>query len=218
MKLIREEINEAQYIVEQEDNGKKSHKIKGIFMQANIKNRNGRVYPMEVLEKEVNRYNKEFIERKRAFGELGHPDGPTVNLERVSHIITELKGDGKGNYIGEAKITDTPYGKIVKSLIDEGAQLGVSSRGMGSLENKGGTNYVKSDFYLATAADIVADPSAPQAFVNCVMEGKEWVWDNGIIKEQDVSEIKEQIERETRERKAVAEAVAFDRFLQKLTK
>jgi len=218
MKLIREEINEAQYIVEADDNGKKSHKIKGIFMQANIKNRNGRVYPQEVLEKEVNRYNKEFVQRKRAFGELGHPDGPTVNLERVSHIITKLEGDSKGNYIGEAKITDTPYGKIVKSLIDEGAQLGVSSRGMGSLENKGGTNYVKSDFYLATAADIVADPSAPQAFVNGVMEGKEWVWDNGIIKEQDVFEIKKQIERETRERKAVAEAVAFDRFLQKLTK
>jgi hypothetical protein len=217
MKLIREEINEAQYIVE-EDNGKKSHKIKGIFMQANIKNRNGRVYPMEVLEKEVKRYNKEFVERKRAFGELGHPDGPTVNLERVSHIITKLEGDSKGNYIGEAKITDTPYGKIVKSLIDEGAQLGVSSRGMGSLENKGGTNYVKSDFYLATAADIVADPSAPQAFVNGVMEGKEWIWDNGIIKEQDVSEIKEQIERETRERQAKAEAHAFESFMRKLTK
>jgi len=217
MKLIREEINEAQYIVE-EDNGKKSHKIKGIFMQANIKNRNGRVYPMEVLEKEVKRYNKEFVQRKRAFGELGHPDGPTVNLERVSHLITKLDGDGKGNYVGEAKITDTPYGKIVKSLIDEGAQLGVSSRGMGSLENKGGTNYVKSDFYLATAADIVADPSAPQAFVNGVMEGKEWIWDNGIIKEQDVSEIKEQIERETRERQAKAEAHAFESFMRKLTK
>ena len=217
MKLIREEINEAQYIIE-EDNGKKAHKIKGIFMQANIKNRNGRVYPQEVLEKEVNRYNKEFIERKRAFGELGHPDGPTVNLERVSHLITELKGDGKGNYIGEAKITDTPYGKIVKSLIDEGAQLGVSSRGMGSLENRGGTNYVKSDFYLATAADIVADPSAPQAFVNGVMEGKEWVWDNGIIKEQDVSEIQEQLERETRQRKAKAEAHAFENFMKKLVK
>ena len=217
MKLIREEINEAQYIVE-EDNGKKAHKIKGIFMQANIKNRNGRVYPQEVLEKEVNRYNKEFIERKRAFGKLGHPDGPTVNLERVSHLITELKGDGKGNYIGEAKITDTPYGKIVKSLIDEGAQLGVSSRGMGSLENRGGTNYVKSDFYLATAADIVADPSAPQAFVNGVMEGKEWVWDNGIIKEQDVSEIQEQLERETRQRKAKAEAHAFENFMKKLVK
>ena len=218
MKLIREEINEAQYIVEADDNGKKSHKIKGIFMQANIKNRNGRVYPQEVLEKEVNRYNKEFVQRKRAFGELGHPDGPTVNLERVSHIITKLEGDSKGNYIGEAKITDTPYGKIVKSLIDEGAQLGVSSRGMGSLENKGGTNYVKSDFYLATAADIVADPSAPQAFVNGVMEGKEWIWDNGIIKEQDVSEIQEQIERETRQRKAAAEANAFESFMKKLTK
>lgn len=218
MKLIREEINEAQYIVEADETGKKSHKIKGIFMQANIKNRNGRVYPQEVLEKEVKRYNKEFVERKRAFGELGHPDGPTVNLERVSHLITKLEGDNKGNYIGEAKITDTPYGKIVKSLIDEGAQLGVSSRGMGSLENKGGTNYVKSDFYLATAADIVADPSAPQAFVNGVMEGKEWVWDNGIIKEQDVSEIKEQIERETRERQAKAEAYAFESFMRKLTK
>ena len=217
MKLIREEINEAQYIIE-EDNGKKSHKIKGIFMQANIKNRNGRVYPQEVLEKEVNRYNKEFIERKRAFGELGHPDGPTVNLERVSHLITKLEGDGKGNYIGEAKITDTPYGKIVKSLIDEGAQLGVSSRGMGSLENRGGTNYVKSDFYLATAADIVAYPSAPQAFVNGVMEGKEWIWDNGIIKEQDVSEIQEQLERETRQRKAKAEAHAFENFMKKLVK
>ena len=217
MKLIREEINEAQYIIE-EDNGKKAHKIKGIFMQANIKNRNGRVYPQEVLEKEVNRYNKEFIERKRAFGELGHPDGPTVNLERVSHLITKLEGDGKGNYIGEAKITDTPYGKIVKSLIDEGAQLGVSSRGMGSLENRGGTNYVKSDFYLATAADIVADPSAPQAFVNGVMEGKEWIWDNGIIKEQNVSEIHEQIERETRQRKAKAEAHAFENFMKKLVK
>ena len=217
MKLIREEINEAQYIIE-EDNGKKAHKIKGIFMQANIKNRNGRVYPQEVLENEVKRYNKEFIDRKRAFGELGHPDGPTVNLERVSHLITKLEGDGKGNYIGEAKITDTPYGKIVKSLIDEGAQLGVSSRGMGSLENRGGTNYVKSDFYLATAADIVADPSAPQAFVNGVMEGKEWIWDNGIIKEQDVSEIQEQLERETRQRKAKAEAHAFENFMKKLVK
>ena len=218
MKLIREEINQAEYIIEADNNGKKSHKIKGIFMQANIKNRNGRVYPQEVLEKEVNRYNKEFVEKKRAFGELGHPDGPTVNLERVSHIITKLEGDNKGNYIGEAKITDTPYGKIVKSLIDEGAQLGVSSRGMGSLENKGGTNYVKSDFYLATAADIVADPSAPQAFVNGVMEGKEWVWDNGIIKEQDVSEIQDQINRARRDEIAKAQTAAFNNFMQKLTK
>ena len=218
MKLIREEINDCQYIVEDKGDGSKKHYIRGIFMQANIKNRNGRVYPMEVLDKEVGRYRKEFIDRKRAFGELGHPDGPTVNLERVSHLITSLEGDGKGNYIGEAKVTDTPYGKIVKSLIDEGAQLGVSSRGMGTLEKRGGTNYVKSDFYLATAADIVADPSAPQAFVNGVMEGKEWVWDNGIIKEQDVSEIQEQIERETRQRKAKAEAHAFESFMKKLQK
>ena len=218
MKLITEELTNVQLVAEADENGKKSHKIKGIFMQANIKNRNGRVYPQEILEKEVNRYRKEFIDKKRAFGELGHPDGPTVNLERVSHLITKLEGDGKGNYVGEAKVTDTPYGKIVKSLIDEGAQLGVSSRGMGSLENKGGTNYVKSDFYLATAADIVADPSAPQAFVNGVMEGKEWVWDNGIIKEQDVSEIQEQLERETRQRKAKAEAHAFENFMKKLVK
>jgi hypothetical protein len=218
MKLIREEINDCQYIVENEGDGGKKHYIRGVFMQANIKNRNGRVYPQEVLDKEVGRYRKEFIDRKRAFGELGHPDGPTVNLERVSHLITRLEPDNKGNYIGEAKITDTPYGKIVKSLIDEGAQLGVSSRGMGSLEKRGGTNYVKSDFYLATAADIVADPSAPQAFVNGVMEGKEWIWDNGIIKEQDVSEIQEQIERETRQRQAKVDASAFQNFMQKLTK
>ena len=218
MKLISESIEDVEYLFEEDTEGKKNYKIRGPFLQAEIKNRNGRVYPLSILEKEVGRYNKEFVQRKRAFGELGHPDGPTVNLERVSHLITKLEGDNKGNYIGEAKITDTPYGKIVKSLIDEGAQLGVSSRGMGSLENKGGTNYVKSDFYLATAADIVADPSAPQAFVNGVMEGKEWIWDNGIIKEQDVSEIQEQIERETRQRKAAAEANAFESFMKKLTK
>ena len=216
MKLIREEVSNAEYIVE-ETNGKKNYKIRGVFMQADMKNRNGRIYPMETLTKEVNRYNKEFVEEKRAFGELGHPDGPTVNLERVSHMITELKPEGK-NFIGEAKIMDTPYGKIVKNLIDEGAKLGVSSRGMGSLENKGGSNYVGRDFYLATAADIVADPSAPEAFVQGIMEGKEWVWDNGIIKEQDVSEIQEQLERETRQRKAKAEAHAFENFMKKLVK
>ena len=196
MKLIREEISDCEYIVEDKGDGAKKHFIRGIFMQANIKNRNGRVYPQDVLEKEVNRYRKEFIERKRAFGELGHPDGPTVNLERVSHLITRLEPDNKGNYIGEAKIT----------------------RGMGTLENKGGTNYVKSDFYLATAADIVADPSAPQAFVNGVMEGKEWIWDNGLLKEKEVSEIQEQIDRETRQRNAKVEANAFENFMQKLTK
>ena len=216
MKLITEEISNAEYIVEQK-NGKKNYSIKGIFMQSDVKNRNGRVYPKEILQKEVFRYNREFINKSRAFGELGHPDGPTVNLERVSHMIKALYPEG-ANFIGEARILDTPYGKIVKSLIDEGAKLGVSSRGMGTLANVGGANIVKDDFYLATAADIVADPSAPDAFVEGIMESKEWVWDNGIIKEQDVFEIKNQIERETRERKAVAEAVAFDRFLQKLTK
>ena len=218
MKLITEELTDVQLIAEADENGKKSHKIKGIFMQANIKNRNGRVYPMEVLENEVNRYRKEFINKKRAFGELGHPDGPTVNLERVSHLITSLEGDGKGNYIGEAKVTDTPYGKIVKSLIDEGAQLGVSSRGMGSLENKGGTNYVKSDFYLATAADIVADPSAPSAFVQGVMEGKEWVWDNGIVKEKDISEIQQEIEAARRHELAEKQTAAFEKFMRKVAK
>jgi len=218
MKLITEELTDVQLLSEADENGKKSHKIKGIFMQANIKNRNGRVYPMEVLENEVNRYRKEFINKKRAFGELGHPDGPTVNLERVSHIITSLEGDGKGNYVGEAKVTDTPYGKIVKSLIDEGAQLGVSSRGMGSLENKGGTNYVKSDFYLATAADIVADPSAPSAFVQGVMEGKEWVWDNGIVKEKDISEIQQEIEAARSFELAEKQTAAFEKFMRKVAK
>ena len=218
MKLITEELTDVQLIAEADENGKKSHKIKGIFMQANIKNRNGRVYPQEVLENEVNRYRKEFINKKRAFGELGHPDGPTVNLERVSHIITSLEGDGKGNYVGEAKVTDTPYGKIVKSLIDEGAQLGVSSRGMGSLENKGGTNYVKSDFYLATAADIVADPSAPSAFVQGLMEGKEWVWDNGIVKEKDISEIQQEIEAARSFELAEKQTAAFEKFMRKVAK
>tara|TARA_B100001287_G_C22515628_1_gene450366 strand:- start:45 stop:689 length:645 start_codon:yes stop_codon:yes gene_type:complete len=214
MKLIREEVSNAEYIVE-EANGKKNYKIRGIFMQADMKNRNGRIYPMETLTKEVNRYNKEFVEQKRAFGELGHPDGPTVNLERVSHMITDLKPEGK-NFIGEAKIMDTPYGKIVKNLIDEGAKLGVSSRGMGSLENKGGSNYVGRDFYLATAADIVADPSAPEAFVQGIMEGKEWVWDNGVIREVDIHEMKKTIERAKRIELAEKNASVFKSFLSKL--
>ena len=214
MKLIREEVSNAEYIVE-ETNGKKNYKIRGIFMQADMKNRNGRIYPMETLAKEVNRYNEQFVEQKRAFGELGHPDGPTVNLERVSHMITDLKPEGK-NFIGEAKIMDTPYGKIVKNLIDEGAKLGVSSRGMGSLENKGGSNYVGRDFYLATAADIVADPSAPDAFVQGIMEGKEWVWDNGVIREVDIHEMKKTIERAKRIELAEKNASVFKSFLSKL--
>ena len=214
MKLITETIEDVQILTE-EKNGKKDYKIKGVFMQADIKNRNGRIYPVETLAKEVRRYTKEFIEKKRAFGELGHPDGPTVNLERVSHMITSLKPEGK-NFIGEAKVMDTPYGKIVKNLIDEGAVLGVSSRGMGSIQQQGGRNLVGKDFYLATAADIVADPSAPDAFVEGIMEGKEWVWDNGVLKAKSVEEYKEEIERTKRSELAQVKAKVFENFLSKL--
>ena len=215
MKLITEEVQDAQYIVE-EVNGKKQYKIKGVFLQADIKNRNGRVYPKEILQKEVSRYNREFINKRRAFGELGHPDGPVVNLERVSHMITDLHPDGS-NFVGEAKVMDTPYGKIVKNLINEGAQLGVSSRGMGSLvRGRGGVNEVGRDFYLATAADIVADPSAPDAFVEGIMENKEWVWDNGVIKAQDIEEWKQYINEAKRLRLAEAKAEVFKKFIEKL--
>ena len=214
MKLISEEVQNAEYIVE-EKNGKKEHKIKGVFLQSEIKNRNGRVYPEAILAREVYRYNKEFINKNRAFGELGHPDGPTVNLDRVSHMVTKLYPDGK-NFMGEAKIVDTPMGRIVKSLIDEGAQLGVSSRGMGTLEQRNGANYVKNDFYLATAADIVADPSAPDAFVEGIMEGKEWVWDNGVLKEQDIDALKQEMIRARRGELAEAKASVFKSFLEKL--
>ena len=193
VKLISEAVEEVEYITEEKDDGGKNYKIRGIFMQADIKNRNGRVYPMEVLDEEVKKYNKNFIQQNRAFGELGHPDGPTVNLERVSHMITSLKPDGK-NFIGEAKIMDTPMGKIVKNLMDEGAKLGVSSRGMGSLKQKDGANVVSDDFYLATAADIVADPSAPNAFVEGIMEGKEWVWNNGALVEAHVADLKKKFD------------------------
>ena len=214
MKLISEEIQNAEYLVE-DNGGKKSYKIRGIFLQSDLKNRNGRVYPKQVLEQEVSRYNREFINKKRAFGELGHPDGPTVNLERVSHMITKLTPDGK-NFVGEAKIMDTPYGKIVKGLIDEGAQLGVSSRGMGSIIQRNGANYVKDDFYLATAADIVADPSAPDAFVEGIMESKEWVWDNGKLVERDIEAWKQQI-REAKQRKLdEVKLNVFESFLKKL--
>ena len=214
MKLISEEIQNAEYLVE-ETNGKKSYKIRGVFLQSDLKNRNGRVYPKDILNNEVERYNKEFINKKRAFGELGHPDGPTVNLERVSHMITKLSPDG-ANFVGEAKIMNTPYGKIVKGLIDEGAQLGVSSRGMGSLESRGGANYVKDDFYLATAADIVADPSAPDAFVEGIMENKEWVWDNGVLVEKDIEAWKKYVENAKRNAIAEAKADVFKKFLQNL--
>ena len=177
MKLITELNEEVKYVVEEVDGKKKNYFIEGVFMQGDIKNRNGRMYPKEVLAKEAARYNKEYIQKNKAYGELGHPQGPTINLERVSHMIKSLVPEGS-NFIGKAKILDTPYGNIVKSLIDEGAQLGVSSRGMGTLKEKqGGAQEVQSDFMLSTAADIVADPSAPEAFVNGVMEGVEWVYD-----------------------------------------
>ena len=216
LKLISEHVeHDTDYLIEQDDKGNKNYKIKGIFMQADIKNRNGRIYPMDVLQKEVKRYSKDYISQKRAFGELGHPEGPTVNLERASHLITNLYPDGK-NFIGEAKILSTPMGDIVKSLMDDGAKLGVSSRGMGSLDQKNGANYVRNDFYLATAADIVADPSAPNAFVEGIMEGKEWVWNNGLIREADVADIKETIEENHRTNNSAADALAFAKFLQKL--
>jgi hypothetical protein len=214
MKLITETIENIEVLTE-EKNGKKDYKIKGIFMQADIKNRNGRIYPVGTLAKEVKRYNEQFINKKRAFGELGHPDGPTVNLERVSHMITSLKPEGK-NFVGEAKIMDTPYGKIVKNLIDEGAQLGVSSRGMGSLQSGSQGNVVGKDFYLATAADIVADPSAPDAFVEGIMEGKEWVWDNGVLKSMEVEKYKEEIEKTKRAELAEKKASIFKHFLSKI--
>ena len=214
MKLITETIENLEFITEEKKNGK-DYKIRGIFLQGDIKNRNGRVYPVDVLHKEVNRYNKEFVEKTRGFGELGHPDGPTVNLERVSHMITSLKPEGK-NFIGEAKIMDTPYGKIVKNLIDEGAQLGVSSRGMGSLQSGSQGNVVGKDFYLATAADIVADPSAPDAFVEGIMEGKEWVWDNGVLKSMEVEKYKEEIEKTKRAELAEKKASIFKDFLNKI--
>ena len=216
MKLISEHFSDdVEYITEQADDGKKNYKLKGVFLQAEIKNRNGRVYPFEVLEKEVDRYNKEFINENRAYGELGHPEGPTVNLDKVSHMVTSLEPDGK-NFIGEAKVMSTPMGNIVKNIMDDGGKLAVSSRGMGSLEKKNDANYVKNDFYLATAADIVADPSAPNAFVDGIMEGKEWVWNNGLLQEQEVARIKDEMERNVRSRKANYQALAFAKFLKNL--
>jgi len=217
VKLISESIlQDVEYITEAKENGKKDYKIRGIFMQADIKNKNGRVYPMEILQKEVKRYNEEFINEKRAYGELGHPEGPTINLERASHMITALYPDGK-NFIGEAKILATPMGEIVKTLMDEGAKLGVSSRGMGSLEEKkDGASYVRNDFYLATAADIVSDPSAPSAFVEGIMEGKEWVWNHGALVQSELVEMKERINSRIRKNRALEESLEFAKFLKLL--
>ena len=216
MKLICE-VNEqdVQYITEANENGQKDYKIKGVFMQGEIKNRNGRVYPMQVLDEQVKKYTDNYVNQNRAYGELGHPSGPTINLERVSHMITDLTKDGT-NYIGEAKIMDTPYGKIVKNLMDEGAKLGVSSRGMGSLKQNGDSQVVQKDYHLATAADIVADPSAPDAFVEGIMEGKEWIWDNGVLREAQVNEYKEEISKTSKADLEGAKLKIFADFLSKL--
>tara|TARA_E500000331_G_scaffold351827_1_gene399218 strand:+ start:2627 stop:3262 length:636 start_codon:yes stop_codon:yes gene_type:complete len=211
MKLITEVVEDI--IVESRG---KDLFIEGVFLQSNIKNRNGREYPEEIMDKEVRRYDEKYVQKNRAFGELGHPEGPSINLERVSHMIKSLKKDGN-NYVGKAKImTETPYGKIVKNLIQEGASLGVSSRGMGSVKQSGGKNIVQDDFYLATAADIVADPSAPDAFVNGIMEGKEWVWDNGIMKESQISQYKYSLDNKKRIETEKLKIDLFEDFMSKL--
>ena len=194
MKLISEFNDYAvtPVIVEENEKGEKDYFIEGVFMQSDIKNRNGRIYPEQVMKKEVDRYRKEFVEKDRAFGELGHPDGPTINLDKVSHMITKLEQDGK-NFMGRAKILSTPNGQIVRNLINDGAKLGVSSRGLGSLETRGGAQVVKDDFQLATAADIVADPSAPEAFVEGIMEGVEWYYDSGILKMKDAEQMRKEL-------------------------
>ena len=215
MKLIKEHTEEVKYLVEEKLGKGKEYFIEGVFLQSNLKNRNGRVYPVEILDNEVKRYNDEYVNKNRAFGELGHPDSPTINLDRVSHMIKSLRRDGD-NFIGRAKIMDTPYGKIVKSLIDEGATLGVSSRGMGSLNRKGDIAYVGNDFTLATAADIVADPSAPNAFVEGVMESKEGVMVDGRFVEKDLREAQAAIRKASSKNLEEAKLKVFMDFLAKI--
>ena len=217
MKLITEVNEQVRYITE-EKNGKKALYIEGVFLQSNIKNRNGRMYPSEIMGKEINRYMKEAVENNRAFGELGHPDGPSINLDRVSHMIVSLREDGD-NYIGKAKLMDTPMGNIAKGLIEGGAKLGVSSRGMGTLKaNKDGINEVQDDFYLATAADIVADPSAPDAFVQGIMENKEWVVVNGVWTEQACDMSKKLIKKASRKELEEAKLRVFESFLNRVSR
>ena len=211
MKLITEQIENVNVITEGNGDSKKLY-IEGVFLQSELKNRNGRMYPFSVLEKEVNRYNEEYVKTSRALGELGHPDGPTVNLDRVSNRITSLSAEGN-NFIGKAQILDTPMGKIAKSLLEDGVKLGVSSRGMGSIDKREDCNVVMDDFMLATAADIVADPSAPDAFVNGIMEGKEWAWDNGILKETEVAKYKRYMDSATRRNLEERTLKVFNEFL-----
>lgn len=217
MKLIREEIEDVQCLVEETTPGKKNYHIQGIFLQGDRQNRNGRVYPSEVLQKEVDRYTKNYISKNRAFGELGHPDTPSINLDRASHIIKDLKRDGS-NFVGKAKILDTPMGRIVKNLIDEGCTIGVSSRGVGSLKPHNGYQLVQDDFMLSTAADIVADPSAPDAFVAGIMEGKEWIMDNGLWKEVDIEKAKKSLQEASRRDYEDMKLRVFEKFIHKLAK
>ena len=215
MKLITEEVSNVKIITEGKGSNKKLY-IEGVFLQGNIKNRNGRMYPVETLAREVNRYNESFVGKGRALGELGHPDGPTVNLDRVSHKITSLVQEGN-NFRGKAQLLNTPMGKIASSLLDEGVMLGVSSRGVGSLrEDRNGCKVVGEDFMLATAADIVADPSAPDAFVNGIMEGKEWVWDNGLLKEREVAKYKRIMSDASRRDVEAKTLQVFEHFLSNL--
>ena len=211
MKLITETIEDVQVITEGKGDDKKLY-IEGVFLQSEIKNRNGRMYPFSVLEKEVERYNEEYVKTSRALGELGHPDGPTVNLDRVSHRITSLRAEGN-NFIGKAQILNTPNGNIAKALLEEGVKLGVSSRGMGSIDKREDCGVVMDDFMLATAADIVADPSAPDAFVNGIMEGKEWAWDNGILKETKVAKYQRYMDNATRKNLEERTLTVFNDFL-----
>jgi hypothetical protein len=218
MKLISENwADEINYLVEEDPKtGKKNMFIEGIMLQTEVKNKNGRIYPKEIMKKEVARYTKEYVDNNRAYGELGHPEGPTINLERTSHLITSLKEDGN-NFIGKAKILSTPMGEIVKNLLNDGARLGVSSRGMGSLKaDKQGVNMVQSDFQLATAADIVADPSAPDAFVDGVMEGVEWIYENGLIKAKKIEEYKHSIARARTHKLQEVKLNVFNDFLKNL--
>ncbi len=214
MRLIAEEITQVKFLSEEKE-GKKNHFIEGVFLQAELQNKNGRKYPVKTLEREVAKYDEHHIRKGRALGELGHPDGPSINLDRVSHKIESLKQEGN-NFIGRAKILDTPMGSIAKNLLDEGVRLGVSSRGMGSLKKEEGCNVVCDDFMLATAADIVADPSAPDAFVDGIMEGKEWVWDNGLLKESAVAQIKQEIDEATLINLQERKVSAFSKFLKSL--
>jgi len=215
MKLIREEIETAKVTITEGKNGKKNHFIEGVFLQGEIKNRNGRMYPISTLQREAVNYNKKYIEKGRALGELGHPDGPTINLDRVSHLITSLKQEGN-NYVGKARLLDTPMGNIAKNLIDEGVKLGVSSRGLGTIRERDGVKVVMDDFMLATAADIVADPSAPDAFVNGIMEGKEWIYNSGAIQEQTVEQIKKRIDNAALNQMEEVKLSAFSQYLQGL--